>query len=523
MTLIFNRLDVLICILMLVNPKSFFCNSEINPLLILDIANNHNGSVVHGKRIIDEIRRSIGSLPVRAAIKFQYRDLDTFIHPEFKGRHDIKYVKRFESTRLGWEDFQELASHARDAGFLTACTPFDEASVLKVVEHGFDILKIASASFTDWPLLEEIAQTSLPIVASTAAASTQEIDRVVTFLKNRDKDFALMHCVAAYPTANSDLQLNRIDMLANRYEGIPIGYSTHEIPNNLAAVQLAVAKGAQILERHVGIGTTDSPLNDYSSSPDTIGAWITSITVALEMCGRTDENFLPVKAEQDALSGLRRGAFAKKVLSEGERLTIDDVFFAIPLQESQVVANEWSKYSRRTALSELIVNEAVLNKSVSLVEEHKAILAIVDRAREIFNHSGVTIPNNTDLEISHHYGLDKFYETGLLMITVVNREYCKKLLGILPGQFHPEQYHIEKEESFHCLWGELDLWLDGNHTVMQPGDVVLVQPGVRHKFSSKSGCVVEEISATHLIDDSYYTDQSISENKNRKTFVAFWA
>ncbi|SVD74552.1 uncharacterized protein METZ01_LOCUS427406, partial [marine metagenome] len=34
--------------------------------------------------------------------------------------------------------------------------------------------------------------------------------------------------------------------------------------------------------------------------------------------------------------------------------------------------------------------------------------------------------------------------------------------------------------------------------------------------------VVEELSTTHFKDDSYYTDQSIMENKNRKTMLAYW-
>jgi len=172
---------------------SFFDHFQHEPLLILDLANNHNGSVKHGKRIIDEIRTALDGTNVRAAIKFQYRELDTFIHPDFKGRDDIKYVKRFESTRLSWSEFEDLANYVRQAGFFTACTPFDEASVSQIVEHGYDILKIASASFTDWPVLEEVTRTDLPIVASTAGASVYEIDRVASFLKNRDKDFALMH------------------------------------------------------------------------------------------------------------------------------------------------------------------------------------------------------------------------------------------------------------------------------------------------------------------------------------------
>ena len=57
---------------------------------------------------------------------------------------------------------------------------------------------------------------------------------------------------------------------------------------------------------------------------------------------------------------------------------------------------------------------------------------------------------------------------------------------------------------------------------LKKGDVVTVEPGVRHEFSSTNGCIIEEVSSTHYVDDSYYTDESISKNKNRKTFVTHW-
>jgi quercetin dioxygenase-like cupin family protein len=127
------------------------------------------------------------------------------------------------------------------------------------------------------------------------------------------------------------------------------------------------------------------------------------------------------------------------------------------------------------------------------------------------------------LEISHHYGLEKFNEFGLVMVTVVNREYCKKLLVVFAGQQHPEQWHISKEETFNCLHGELDLRLNGEWQTLRPGDSVVVKPGVRHFFTSKTGCVFEEISSTHQVADSFYTDEEITKNPHRKTFVGFWS
>ena len=36
------------------------------------------------------------------------------------------------------------------------------------------------------------------------------------------------------------------------------------------------------------------------------------------------------------------------------------------------------------------------------------------------------------------------------------------------------------------------------------------------------GGILEEISSTHFVNDSFYTDKKIALNKNRKTFVTFW-
>ncbi|MDQ7073220.1 MAG: N-acetylneuraminate synthase family protein [Gammaproteobacteria bacterium] len=65
--------------------------------------------------------------------------------------------------------------------FISMCTPFDEESVSWIENHGFQVLKIASCSLTDWPLLERIAKSSLPLVASTAGATLNEIEKWCNF------------------------------------------------------------------------------------------------------------------------------------------------------------------------------------------------------------------------------------------------------------------------------------------------------------------------------------------------------
>ena len=194
------------------------------------MANNHMGSVEHGLKIIREfsnISQDECLQDFNFAFKFQFRDIDSFIHPSFKNRQDLKYIKRFQETRLSLKDFIKLKNEASKYGFKTICTPFDEKSVEQIEKLNFDAIKIASCSFTDWPLLEKIATTNLPIIASTAGASLSEIEKVVnfftagddhrlTFDTHRNKDLAIMHCVGEYPTKTDDLQLNQITLLKNR-------------------------------------------------------------------------------------------------------------------------------------------------------------------------------------------------------------------------------------------------------------------------------------------------------------------
>lgn len=496
--------------------------TPISPLLILDMANNHNGSLDHGKKIIDEVSSVNSLFDFQVAIKFQYRDLPNFIHPDFRDRRDLKYVDRFLSTLLSWDEFLELKNYASSKGFLTACTPFDQFSVNKIIEHNFDILKIASASFTDWPLLEAVQKWKGPIVASTAGVRVTDIDRVVSYFTNRVAKFALMHCVAAYPTNDSDLQLNRITRLRERYSQIPVGYSTHENPNNMLAAPLALATGAVILERHVGSAANGATLNQYSSEVTILNEWILSLKSAIKMLGASDSWSVTNESEDQALAGLRRYLFASRDLEKGHLISADDVYCAIPGTQGGIQANDFGKYQNFVLTADVKKGSAISSANVSNESTESTILLIRNQILDMIKDSGVTVPQNSVLEISHHLGLENFEKVGTCMITVVNREYCKKLLFLLPGQAHPPMFHKTKDETFFILWGEIELELDNVKTNLSVGDTAEIRPGVVHGMISKFGSIIEEVSSTHSGSDSFYLSEEIMNNQNRKTYVRYW-
>lgn len=499
--------------------KSIFEN-----LFIFEIANNHMGDVEHGLRIINEIHNVCRNFhQFKFAFKFQYRNLDTFIHPAYRNSTEFKYIKRFSETNLTAEQRKTLKEEARKLGFLTVCTAFDEESVDMVEEHGYDIIKIASCSFTDWPLLERVIKTDMPIIASTAGVSLDDIDKVILFFENRNKVFSILHCVAEYPTKKENLQLNQIDLLRSRYPHIPIGYSTHESPDNFDSIKIAIGKGAKIFEKHVAIKTDKYGINAYSATPEQIKKWLDAAEEAIAMCGISGQRYAGTEKERQDLRGLQRGVFAKRDIKKGEKIDSSNTFFAIPNFESQLIANEMSKYYEYIALKNIKAEEPIFHADVSFRNLRDRIFEIVTKIKDLLIKSRVPMPNKLEMEISHHYGIDRFEEWGAVIINCINREYCKKLIILLPGQKHPVHYHKKKEEAFHILFGDMTITLNDEERLCTGGDIVIVERGVKHSFSSKSGVIFEEISTTHYPDDSYYDDEEVILNKNRKTPIIVWA
>jgi len=490
-------------------------------LVILEMANNHMGDVAHGIALIRALKEATAGRPFRFAVKFQYRDLDTLIHPDFRGRTDIKYIKRFSETRLSEDDFLRLKDEVEKCGFIPLCTPFDEKSVDMIDRHGYGMIKIASCSFGDWPLLERIARSGKPVIASTAGASLEEIDNVVVFFEHRGIPLCLMHCVGSYPTPAAELELNQIDFFRARYSGIPVGFSTHEAPDDLLPVAVAVAKGAAVLERHVGLPTEKYSINAYSSTPEQISRWLDAAAAAYVVCGRVGARRGISAKERDDLRGLQRGLFASRAIRRGERIAAEALFFAMPNRPGQFVANDFSKYREFVATADIAANGALTSENVEMRDNRAKVREIVGELCRLIRDSGIKLQDKLDLELSHHYGLERFHEVGCAIITCVNREYCKKIIMLLPGQFNPTHTHHKKEETFHILHGELEITLDGVRKVCRAGDIVTVERGKAHSFGSSTGAVMEEISTTHFRNDSFYEDPHIAEAARRKTYMTF--
>lgn len=496
---------------------------DFSDLFVFDLANNHQGNVDHGLRIIREVADVAKGHGIRAGIKFQFRQLDTFIHPSHRNTTDNKHIPRFLSTKLSRKDFESLLLQVKKKSLISICTPFDEASVDVLMDMEIEVIKVASCSATDWPLLEKIAEAGKPVIFSTGGLHLKNIDDLVSFFDHRGVEYAIMHCVSIYPIPNPLFNLSQIDLFRNRYPNRVIGWSTHEDPNETTPIQIAVAKGARMFERHVGIATDKIKLNAYSSTPEQVDRWISSYKKAKEWCGSLQRPE-PTDIEVDSIKSLRRGVYAKKLIGEGTKLEEDQVYFAMPYIEGQLTSGDW-----KTGITVMEAVEADAPVMIAKIESpphpNRLILqAAVHEVKAILNDARIPLNSEFKVEYSHHYGIENFRKTGAVLIDCINRAYCKKVIIQLPGQEHPNHFHKRKEETFHVLYGILHVEVDGHHRVISPGETILIQSGVWHRFWTEVGTVFEEISTTHYNDDSYYQDKKINrmERSERKTIVDHW-
>lgn len=335
-------------------------NNLFEDLFVLELANNHWGSVERGKEIIRQHGKMVKECGVKAAVKFQFRDVDTFIHNAFKPQTEVekegevvqapgsssRYIKKTIATKLTPAEFSELLKEVRKHGMLTMATPFDEKSVEWCRDLDIDIVKIASQDAKSWVLVERIVELGKPAIISNGGTDIADLDRVVALFERKGVPLAINHCVSLYPSEDNELELNQVDYLINRYPRHVIGYSTHEYHDWSSSVQITYAKGARTWERHIDIEDAEgTPVSKYCSLPHQVREWFASFNKAKEMSGGgpTQARLISDK-EKDYVQSVSRGAYALKDLPEGTVISKENVGiefeFVIPLQSNQLSSRD---------------------------------------------------------------------------------------------------------------------------------------------------------------------------------------
>ena len=498
----------------------------MKPLVVFELANNHQGSLGHALEIVHGLARLAEphSSAFDMAVKFQFRNLESYLDPAADPASN-QHLARFRSTRLDEREWAELVDTTRGVGLLPITTPFDEESVDVALRLGITTLKIASSSAQDWTLLRKATAAARHLIVSTAGLRLDEVDALYSYLRHECRgDFSLLHCVGRYPTPLEEIHLATVRRFVERYPKARIGYSGHEPPGAHRVSTLALALGARVFERHVGLRTPEIALNAYSLDLADVAEWLLAMADAVRILGKPKSAAYVNPAERASLDALRRGVFARVEIPADRELGHDLVRFQFPLRPEQIdVADFTTIYHRFFSTRTIAPGEPIgpANSRRLVDSRSQSLDRYVQRIRGIATEAHVEIADDELLEISHHFGVSELWSYGCCIVNVLNRSYCKKLILMAEGQEHPEQFHRIKEETLRVLHGELELGLDGTVHQLAAGQSIVVEANARHNFRALTDTVLEELSTTSSPEDSYYTDPRISSlaRTARKTMV----
>lgn len=310
--------------------------------IIAEAGVNHNGSLDLALKLVDVAADSGAD-----AIKFQ-----SYKSEKIVGRNVMKadyqksttsssenqfdMLKRLELTE---EMHHQLIKQCQKRNIQFISTPFDlESANLLIDVLDVPVVKIPSGEIINGPLLLHLARKKKPVILSTGMSDLGEIEQALgvlafgyadysdppsrlmfkqAYLRHGDllkKYVSLLHCTSEYPSPFEDMNLRAIDTLGAAF-GLKVGLSDHSA--GLAASIAAVARGAQIIEKHFTLDR-DLPGPDHRASiePSELKLLVESIRNTERSLGSPRK--FPAPSEINNMVSIRKSIVASKVIKKGE-------------------------------------------------------------------------------------------------------------------------------------------------------------------------------------------------------------
>ncbi|MEK9627522.1 MAG: N-acetylneuraminate synthase family protein [Nitrospinota bacterium] len=335
------------------NGKIQIENREIDvnapSFIIAEIGNNHNGSLIEAKKLIDEAVRAGAD-----CAKFQMRDLDTLY--QNKGKPDdpsadlgqqytMDLLNKFQ---LKNDELFSAFDYCHEKGIIPLCTPFDKASLNNLENYGLQGYKVASADFTNHDLLQAMGRIGKPMICSTGMSTEQEVRQSIEFLKKNSNMYILLHCNSTYPTPLKDINLEYMDHL-RELGNCMVGYSGHE--RGINVVLAAIARGAKVIEKHFTLDRTLEG-NDHRVSllPDEFSNMVRGIREIEESLGGNASRKLS-QGELMNREVLGKSLYINRTIKKGEIISHDDLAVKSPGQG--ISPNQIDKLVGSTAVRDM--------------------------------------------------------------------------------------------------------------------------------------------------------------------------
>lgn len=219
------------------------------PYLIAEVGLGHDGSLGMAHAFIDAVATTGAD-----AVKFQTHIAEAESSPEecFRVHFSYQDATRYaywQRTSFSPEQWAGLKAHAEEKNLVFLSSPFSLEAVALLDKLGIAAWKIASGELGSRRMLDRLAATGKPVIASTGMSSMQDAEALVATLRRiAPGRHALLQCTTEYPTPPEHVGINVFDDYCSRFD-CPIGLSDHS--GTVWPSIVAASRGARVLEVHV--------------------------------------------------------------------------------------------------------------------------------------------------------------------------------------------------------------------------------------------------------------------------------
>lgn len=292
--------------------------SSPHPYIIAEIGINHNGDMELARQMVDAAKEAGAD-----CVKFQSFLADRYISERaskadyqqqddtVQGKSQRQIIKECE---LSTEQAIDMKAYATEKQIDFLSTPFEVWSLRELQKIGVPGIKVSSCNLTNYPFLEELADSGLPVLLSTGMGALNEVARAVHIFQRSGSPLLLFQCTSNYPSRIENANLLVIPTYASLF-GVPVGLSDHTT-NHTTSIA-AVALGAVAVEKHFTL-SRDLPGIDQKASiePQDLRGLVEAtreahVALGSPMKERTDE-------EENTAIALRRSLVAARDIKAGE-------------------------------------------------------------------------------------------------------------------------------------------------------------------------------------------------------------
>lgn len=291
--------------------------------IIAEIGINHNGNPDIAHQLIDAAAEKGVD-----AVKFQTYITDELVtHDAMQADYQVNNIgskipqaDMLRQYELPFSIFTELYDHCRTSNIDFISTAFDSVSLDFVLSLNPVCLKWASGELTNRPLLEQAAESGLPLLLSTGMGTFTEISQAIDWLNNR-MPLVILQCVSNYPAAIEDQNLRAMQTMSSAF-GCPTGFSDHTLGAYAAIV--ARALGMAVLEKHFTLDKTmPGPDHQASIEPDEFKQLV-QLVRSIEK-GLGDGIKRPCAVETNVSQVARKSLVYRHDLPEGHSISSNDL------------------------------------------------------------------------------------------------------------------------------------------------------------------------------------------------------